>query len=58
MIPTSVKYFFVGYSHSEAYLDDNTWRLGEVPEWQAKQTHEGCLGLICLRAAGTEDAAT
>lgn len=45
-------------AHGEAHLNDNTWRLGEVPEWQAKQTHEGSLGFIGLRAAGTEDAAT
>lgn len=44
--------------HGETHLDDNAWRLGEVPERQAKQTHEGRLGLIGLRAAGTEDAAT
>lgn len=42
----------------EAHLDDNTWRLGEIPEWQAKKTHEGCLGLIRLRAASAENAAT
>lgn len=44
-------------SHGEAHLDDNAWRLGEVPERQAEQTHEGRLRLVCLRAASAEDAA-
>lgn len=43
--------------HTAAHLNDDTRRLRKVPERQAKQTHEGRLSLVGLRAAGTEDAA-
>lgn len=57
--------FFHGYqtlflwiSEGGTYLDYNTWRLGEVPEWKAEQTHEGCLCLISLGAACAKYATT
>lgn len=40
-----------------SYLDDDTRRLGEVPERQAEQAHERRLGLVGLGAAGAQDAA-
>lgn len=46
-----------GFYNGEAHLDNNTWRLWKVPQWKAKKTHEGRLGLVCLRAASAEDAA-
>lgn len=45
------------WKDAEAHLDDDAGRLGEVPERQAKQTHERRLGLVRLRAASAEDAA-
>lgn len=44
--------------YSGAHLDNNTWRLREVPQRKAKEAHEGRLGLVRLRAASAEDAAT
>lgn len=46
------------FLYIKAHLDNNTWRLWEVPQRKAKKTHEGRLGLVCLRAASAEDAAT
>lgn len=40
-----------------AHLNDDPGRLGEVPEGQAEEAHQGRLGLVCLRAACAEDTA-
>ena len=41
-----------------AHLDGHARGLGEVPERDAEQADECGLGLIRLRAAGTQDAPT
>lgn len=39
------------------HLDHDAGRLGEVPQWDAKQADERRLGLMRLRAASAQDAA-
>lgn len=37
------------------YLEDDSRRLGVVPQGDAKQAEEGCLGLVGLRTSGTDN---
>lgn len=52
-----IRIFLRDISHVP-YLNDNTWRLREVPQRKSKEAHESSFCLVCFWTACAEDTAT